>query len=309
MAARHVELVEVSPRDGLQNEPEILDTATKVELINRAVAAGVRRIEAVSFVNPKRVPQMADAEAVMAALPPRDDVTYIGLALNRRGLDRAIAAGCKEVVYALVASDAFSRRNQGTTVFEGVDVWHDIAGAARDAGLRCSLTISVAFGCPFQGEVAPEVVLELIERCAGPDTWEISLADTIGVAAPSQVADMVGEVRRRVPHARLRCHFHNTRNTGFANAAIAVGEGVLFLDASVGGLGGCPFAPKATGNIATEDLCFMLRNMGYETGIDIEALIEVAQWTEGFFDTPLPGQIMKAGLFPESAKSSAAAAA
>ena len=166
MATRNVELVEVSPRDGLQNESVILDTDAKVELINRAVAAGVRRLEAVSFVNPKRVPQMADAEAVMAALPDRDDVTYIGLALNRRGLDRAIAAGCKEVNYALVASDAFSQRNQETTVFEGVDVWHDIAGAAREAGVRCSLTISVAFGCPFQGEVAPEIVFELVDRFA-----------------------------------------------------------------------------------------------------------------------------------------------
>ncbi len=298
MATRHVELVEVSPRDGLQNEAEILDVAAKVELINRAVAAGVRRLEAVSFVNPKRVPQMADAEAVMAALPPRDDVTYIGLAVNRRGLDRAVASGCKEVNYALVASDAFSQRNQGTTVFEGVGVWHDIEGAARAAGLRCSLTVSVAFGCPFQGEVAPEIVHELIERCAGPDTYEISLADTIGVAAPSEVADMVGEVRQRVPHARLRCHFHNTRNTGLANAYAAVEAGADALDASIGGIGGCPFAPAATGNIPSEDLIYMLNRMGIETGVDVDRLIEIAKWLEERLGRPVPAMLGRAGNFP-----------
>ncbi len=298
MTTRHVELVEVSPRDGLQNESEILDTESKVELINRAVAAGIRRLEAVSFVNPKRVPQMADAEAVLAALPECDGVTYIGLALNRRGLDRAVAAGCKEINYALVASDAFSQRNQGTTVFEGVEVWHDIAGAAREAGLRCSLTVSVAFGCPFQGEVAPEIVLELIDRCAGPDTYEISLADTIGVAVPSQVADMVGEVRRRVPGARLRCHFHNTRNTGIANAYAAVEAGADALDASIGGIGGCPFAPAATGNIPSEDLIYMLNRMGIETGVDVEGLIETAKWLEGRLGRAVPAMLGRAGNFP-----------
>jgi len=298
MTARHVELVEVAPRDGLQNEPEILDTATKVELINRAVAAGVRRLEAVSFVNPKRVPRMADAEAVLAALPERDDVTYIGLALNRRGLDRAIAAGCKEVNYALVASDPFSRRNQGTTALEGVAVWHDISGAARAAGIRCSLTVSAAFGCPFQGEVAPEFVHELIKRCAGPDTYEISLADTIGVAGPSQVADMVGEVRRLVPGARLRCHFHNTRNTGLANAYAAILAGADALDASIGGIGGCPFAPSATGNIPSEDLIYMLNRMGVVTGVDVDKLIETATWLEQRLGRPVPAMLGRAGNFP-----------
>ena len=298
MATRYVELVEVSPRDGLQNESVILDTETKVELINRAVAAGVRRLEAVSFVNPKRVPQMADAEAVMAALPERDDVTYIGLALNRRGLDRAVAAGCKEVNYALVASDAFSQRNQGTSVFEAVDVWHDIAGAAKEAGVRCSLTISVAFGCPFQGEVSPDVVLELVDRCSGPDTYEIALADTIGVAAPSQVSSMVSEVRRRLPHARLRCHFHNTRNTGLANAYAAVEAGADALDASIGGIGGCPFAPAATGNNPSEDLIYMLTRMGIQTGVDVDGLIEIAKWLEERLGRPVPAMLGRAGNFP-----------
>ena len=298
MATRHIELVEVSPRDGLQNEPEIFDTETKVELINRAVVAGVRRLEAVSFVNPKRVPQMADAEEVLAVLPEREDVTYIGLALNRRGLDRAVAAGCKEVNYALVASDAFSQRNQGTTVFEGVDVWQDIAGAAREAGLRCSLTISVAFGCPFQGEVDPKIVLELIDRCTGPDTYEISLADTIGVAVPNQVSHMVSEVRRRVPSARLRCHFHNTRNTGLANAYAAVEAGADALDASIGGIGGCPFAPAATGNIPSEDLIYMLNRMGIETGVDVDGLIETANWLEARLGRQVPAMLGRAGNFP-----------
>ena len=214
MAARKVELIEVSPRDGLQNEPEILSTDVKVELINRAVAAGVRRIEVASFVNPKRVPQMADAEQVMAALPAHDDVTYVGLALNMRGLERAIAAGCKEVNYAVVASDAFSERNQGTSIEQAIDVGADMIKVARDAGVRFSMTFSAVFGCPFQGEVRPDRVLEIVAAglAAGPD--EIALADTIGVAVPGQVGEMFTEVAKLAPDARLRGHFHNTRNTG-----------------------------------------------------------------------------------------------
>ncbi len=298
MPVRHVELVEVSPRDGLQNEPGILATEIKVELIERAVAAGVRRLEAVSFVNPKRVPQMADAEAVLAALPRRADVTYIGLALNRRGFDRAAAAGCTEVNYALVASDAFSRRNQGTTLEQGLAVYDDIKAAARDAGIRCTLTVSAAFGCPFQGEVRPERVLELIRHCAGPDTHEISLADTIGVAVPTQVRELVAETARLAPDTPLRCHFHDTRNTGIANAFAAVEAGVAALDASIGGIGGCPFAPAATGNVPSEDLIYMLDRMGVETGVDIEALIETAHWLEQRLGRPAPAMLSRAGNFP-----------
>jgi hydroxymethylglutaryl-CoA lyase len=301
MSTRRIELIEVSPRDGLQNEPEILGTEAKVELINRAVAAGIRRLEAVSFVNPKRVPQMADAEDVMAALPEREDVTYIGLVLNRRGFDRAAAAGCREVNYALVASDAFSERNQGTTVEQAVAVYEDIARAAAAAGIRCSLTISAAFGCPFQGEVPPERVLGLIERVAGPDTDEIALADTIGCAVPTQVAHLVGEAAARAPKTRLRCHFHNTRNTGIANAYAAVEAGVAALDASIGGVGGCPFAPAATGNIASEDLVYMLDRMGVETGVDLAGLIETADWLAGRLGRPLPAMLGRAGGFPPAA--------
>ena len=298
MPVRRVELVEVSPRDGLQNEPDILGTEVKVELINRAVGAGVRRLEAVSFVNPKRVPQMADAEAVLAALPPRDDVTYIGLALNRRGFDRAAAAGCTEVNYALVASDAFSQRNQGTTIEQGVAVYDDIKAAAKAEGIRCTVVISAAFGCPFQGEVRPERVLELVKHCAGPDTHEIGLADTIGVAAPTQVRELVTEAARLAPDTPIRCHFHNTRNTGLANAFAAVEAGAAALDASIGGIGGCPFAPAATGNIPSEDLIYMLNRMGIETGIDIEGLIDTAHWLEQRLGRAVPAMLGRAGNFP-----------
>ena len=249
-------------------------------------------------MNPKRVPQMADAEAVMAALPARDDVTYIGLVLNRRGFDRAAAAGCEEVNYALVASDAFSQRNQGTTIEQGIEVYEDIAAAAKDARIRCSLTISVAFGCPFQGIVKPERVLELVERCAASDPHEVALADTIGVAVPTQVTELVGAVAARLPKVQLRCHFHNTRNTGLANAYAAVEAGAQALDASIGGIGGCPFAPAATGNIPSEDLVYMLNGMGVETGIDIEALIATAEWLEQQLGRAVPAALGRAGNFP-----------
>ncbi|MDE0409265.1 MAG: hydroxymethylglutaryl-CoA lyase [Alphaproteobacteria bacterium] len=298
MSARRIELVEVSARDGLQNEPDILSTGVKLELIRRAVAAGVRRLEAASFVNPKRVPQMADAEAVMAGLPKDDGVTYIGLVLNRRGFDRAAEAGCREVNYALVASDAFSERNQGTTVEQAVRVLEDIAAAARAAGIRCGATISAAFGCPFQGSVKPERVHGLIAECAGLGLFEIGIADTIGVAAPGEVAEMFAEAARLAPEARLRGHFHNTRNTGIANAFAAVEAGVDALDASIGGIGGCPFAPAATGNVPSEDLIYMLHRLGVETGIDIDGLIETAHWIETQLGRAVPAMVSRAGNFP-----------
>ncbi len=298
MPARRIELVEVSPRDGLQNEPDILATGVKLELIRRAVAAGVRRIEAASFVNPKRVPQMADAEAVMAGLPKDDGVTYIGLVLNRRGFDRAAEAGCEEVNYAIVASDAFSERNQGTTIEQAVRVLEDIAAAAQAAGIRCSATISAAFGCPFQGAVRPERVHGLIAHCAGLGLFEIGIADTIGVAAPGEVAEMFAAAARLAPEAQLRGHFHNTRNTGIANAFAALEAGAHALDASIGGVGGCPFAPAATGNIPSEDLIYMLDRSGIETGIDIEGLIETAHWIETQLGRAVPAMVSRAGNFP-----------
>ena len=295
---KSVEIIDVGPRDGLQNEPEILDVNTKVALISKLSDAGFKRIEAVSFVNPKRVPQMADAEEVFAALPVDDDVTYIGLVLNRRGLDRALAVGCKEINYALVASDTFSQKNQGTTVEQAVSVYKDIAAEANKSGVRCSLTISTAFGCPFQGEVPPEQVIRLVERVAADDTYEIALADTIGCAVPSQVADLFSAVMEIAPDANFRAHFHNTRNTGLANCYAAVEAGVGSIDASVGGIGGCPFAPRATGNVPSEDLVYMLSRMGIETGIQNDKLIETGEWIGEQWGHTVPAMIGKAGVFP-----------
>ncbi len=298
MESRTIEIIDVGPRDGLQNESVVLDVARKVEFIRMLGAAGIRRMEAVSFVNPKRVPQMAEAEEVLAALPKDDGITYIGLVLNRRGLDRALAAGCREVNYALVASDAFSVRNQGTTIEEAVEVYRDIAAAARAAGVRFSLTVSTAFGCPFQGEVPAERVLDLVERCAGEGAFEIALADTIGCAVPSQVTHLFAGARERAPGVALRAHFHNTRNTGLANCYAAVEAGVQAIDASAGGIGGCPFAPRATGNVPTEDLVYMLERMGIRTGIDLDRLIAAGEWIGAQLGHAVPAMIGKAGVFP-----------
>jgi hydroxymethylglutaryl-CoA lyase len=295
---KRIEIVEVGPRDGLQNEPGVLPTHTKIELIQRLLAAGVRRLEAASFVNPKKVPQMADAEEVLKALPRVPDVVYIGLVLNRRGFERALAAGCGEIGMVVVASDAFNRRNQGVSTDESVAAWLDIAAAAHAAGVRVQVTVSSAFGCPFEGEIAPERVVELARRVAEGGPHELALADTIGAAVPSQVTELVGRVRAALPGLPLRCHFHNTRNTGIANAYAALEAGVGVLDASLGGIGGCPFAPAATGNIPTEDLLYMLERMGVQTGIDLGSLIETSRWLQAKMGRPAPGMLAKAGPFP-----------
>jgi len=300
MAPQAVEIVEVSPRDGLQNEAVILPAAVKIELIRRAIAAGVRRIEAVSFVNPKRVPQMADAEAVMAALP-RGAATYIGLVLNRRGIDRAIAAGVSEINFAVVATDTFSRRNQGVSTDESIAAWAEVAKAARAAKIPSSVTISAAFGCPFEGEVPLARVLEVVRRVAAHQPDELALADTIGVATPRDVRERVAAVAAAIPGIRLRCHFHNTRNTGIANSYAAVESGVTVLDSSIGGVGGCPFAPAATGNTPTEDLAYMLERMGIATGLSLERLIETAVWLEAQLMHAAPGMLARAGIFPRAA--------
>lgn len=298
-----IDICEVGPRDGLQSEPRIWSVDERVELIDRLSATGVKRIEAVSFVNPKRVPQMAAAEDVMAGVKRPDGVTFVGLALNLRGVERAIGAGVDEVRYVVVASETFNRKNQGSSIDDTLRSYRDMAGSVTAAGLRLSAVVAAAFGCPFEGEVALSKVTDLARVLVGEGAQDIYLADTIGAAVPNQVAERIAATRDVVGGAvTLGCHLHNTRNTGFANAVAAVQAGVRLLDSSVGGIGGCPFAPRATGNIATEDLCFLLRNMGYETGVDVDAVIEVARWAETSFDAPLPGQVMKAGLFPESAK-------
>jgi len=301
MAARRIEIVEVGPRDGLQNESTVFSTAAKVEFINRIVAAGTRRVEVASFVHPKRVPQMADAEAVLKALPRRDDVYYVGLVLNRRGFDRAAAAGCNEIGMAVVASDTFNQRNQGVTTEESIKAWLDIAAAAHAAGIRPQVTVSAAFGCPFEGEVAPAKVLEVAERVAQAAPFEIAIADTIGVGAPNQVADLLGRLTDALPGMPLRCHFHNTRNTGLANAYAAVEAGATVLDASVGGIGGCPFAPAATGNIPTEDLLYMLDRMGVSTGVDLDVTLATSRWLQDQLGRAVPGMLVKAGGFPARA--------
>jgi hydroxymethylglutaryl-CoA lyase len=304
-----INLVEVGPRDGLQSESALLPTASKLELIRRLVASGVRRLEVTSFVNPKKVPQMADAEALMAALPEVPGVAYIGLVLNRKGFDRARIAGCQEVGMAVIASDTFNRRNQGMSTEESVAAWLDIASAAHAAGIKPQVTISAAFGCPFEGEVDPERVIAIARRCAEGRPIEIAIADTVGVGVPSQVTDLFGRLRDALPDIPLRGHFHNTRNTGLANAYAAVMAGAQSLDASVGGTGGCPFAPAATGNIASEDLLYMLDRMGIETGVSIAGVIDTAKWLQVEIGRALPGMVMKAGNFPHPRGAASEAAA
>jgi isopropylmalate/homocitrate/citramalate synthase len=267
----------------------------RAELCDRVVAAGVPRVEAVSFVNPKRVPQMAGAEEVMAAIERRPGTIYAGLVLNDRGYERAVAAGVDEIHYAFPVTDEFCARNQNTTVAAAIETSAGIVGRARDDGVRVTVTISVAFGCPFEGAVDPARVLDVAAQVAATRPDEIVLADTVGVGVPSQVDELVGGVAALgVP---VGCHFHNTRNTGFANAVAAIAAGCTVLDASLGGTGGCPFAPRATGNIATEDLVYLLHGMGHETGIDLAALIEHAAWLGAHLGKELPGQLHKAGTF------------
>ncbi len=296
--AAWVDLVEVAPRDGLQNEPTLLSTADKVALIKRSVAAGLTRIEVASFVNPARVPAMADAEAVLAGLRDVDGLRRSGLVLNRRGLERALAAGVDEVNVVVVATDSFSRRNSGVVTAEALAGWAEIAAAGHAAGIPVTVTIAAAFGCPFEGEVAVSRVAGIAEAAAAARPDEIALADTIGVAAPSDVAERVAAVRSVTSGVRLRAHFHNTRNTGLANAAAAVACGVETLDASLGGIGGCPFAPAATGNIPTEDLAYMLDRMGHPTGVDLGRLVAAAAWLQDRLGHAVPGLLSRAGLFP-----------
>src|SRR5688572_970219 len=298
MMSRRIEIVEVGPRDGLQSEPEVIATDVKVELIRRLVDAGLRRIEVASFVNPKRVPQMADAEAVLASLPARSDVHYVGLVLNKKGFDRARAAGCQEIGMVAAATDSFAQRNQGASIDETIAAWNEIAPLAHAAGIRAQVTVSVAFGCPFEGEVAPQRVVDIVTRLAEANPLEIAIADTIGVAVPNQVSDLIGRLQQAVPSTPLRCHFHNTRNTAVANAYAAVVAGVSTLDSSVGGVGGCPFAPNATGNVASEDLVYMLSRAGFDTGIDLTKLIETAKWLGEQRGKPVPSMVSKAGGFP-----------
>ncbi len=297
MAEHSVEIVEVGPRDGLQSIDVTIDTAVKAGLIERLVAAGIRRVEVASFVNPRKVPQMADAEQLFARLPQQSDVGYIGLVLNARGFERAVAAGCHEIGMVIAASDTFNRRNQGAGSTDSLAVWREMAQEARRAGVRAHVTIATAFGCPYEGEISTARVTDLAGEIAREVPAEIAFADTIGVAVPSQVAGLVASLHKAVPEIRLRAHFHNTRNMGIANAQAAIDAGITILDASIGGLGGCPFAPGATGNIATEELLYLTERSGIRTGVSLGGLIETARWLEAQIKRPLPGMLMKAGLF------------
>ena len=303
-----VSIVEVSPRDGLQNEKTLLSTQAKLELIQRLIDAGAKRIEAVSFAHPRLVPAMADAEAVMDGVPRVPGVSYAGLVLNRRGLDRAVASGVDEVNFVVCVSDTFSRRNQNASTQESMRAAADVVQAARDQGLFATVTLATAFGCPFEGEVKPAEVVRLAVEAARCGADEIALADTTGVGVPTQVRDLVGTIRSEAGgHPRLRCHFHNTRNTGFANAIAAIEAGVTVLDASAGGIGGGPFAPAATGNIATDDLVYMLERMRLRTGIDLAALLPTAGFLGEQLGYPVPAMLPRAGVFPSPQETSGAA--
>jgi hydroxymethylglutaryl-CoA lyase len=292
-------LVEVGPRDGLQNETALLTTAQKLEFIRQALDAGVRRIEANSFVNPKLVPQMADADAVAAALPRREGVIFIGLVLNKRGALRALEAGMDELGAVCAASDGFAARNQGMTSDASLAMCGEVVRLAREQGRRAQITISTAFGCPFDGEVNPNRVVEMARTAAASGPVEVALADTIGVASPAEVSALVEKVRAAIKPLPVRVHFHNTRNTGLANVWAAVLAGARTVDASLGGIGGCPFAPRATGNVPTEDVVYMLHRSGYQTGLDMERLINAARWLAGVMGRDVPGMLSRAGAFPK----------
>ncbi|MDQ3958253.1 MAG: hydroxymethylglutaryl-CoA lyase [Actinomycetota bacterium] len=289
-----VTICDVGPRDGLQNQPKTLEPEVRAELVNRLADAGLRRVEAVSFVSPQRVPQMAGAEEVVAGILRRDGVVYAGLALNDHGYDRLAATGLDEVHFAFAASETFNRKNQNASVEESILACERVAGRARRDGVRATVTIGTAFGCPFEGSIDPGRVAGLAERLAD-SVDEVVFADTIGVAVPRQIRDVLG--RASLGGKPVGLHLHNTRNTAFANALAGLESGATVLDASVGGIGGCPFAPRATGNVCTEDLVYMLHGEGVETGVALEALIGVAKWLEGVLERPLEGQVYRAGSF------------
>jgi hydroxymethylglutaryl-CoA lyase/(R)-citramalyl-CoA lyase len=289
-------ICEVGPRDGVQNEPDVLAPGVRAELANRMAGTGVSRIETASFVNPRRVPQMAGAEEVLASVVPRAGLTRAALVLNWRGYERLRATDCEEVHVAFCVTETFNQRNQGCAVEDSLRQAHQIVAAAHEDGRRATVTLAASFGCPFEGQVDPGHVLGLAGQLTDAD--EIVFADTIGVGVPRQVRRLLtGAGSLGVP---LGLHLHNTRNTGYANAYSAVENGAAVLDASVGGIGGCPFAPRATGNIATEDLIYLLDGEGVDTGVDLDGVIRVAEWLEKVLGRQLTGQVYRAGPFPSN---------
>ncbi|MEP4052036.1 MAG: hydroxymethylglutaryl-CoA lyase [Litorimonas sp.] len=296
-----VEIVEVGPRDGLQNEKTLVSTEDKVAFIKRAIDAGAKRIEIASFVHPKLVPQMADAEDVVKMLGEVDGVTRIGLTLNKRGALRALECGIDQFGAVCVASDGFGLKNQNQTSVETVATAKEIVKLAQAEGRTGQVTISTAFGCPFDGEVPEQRVLDIVAELAEANPTEIALADTIGVGVPSQVTSLVSQAVEMVAPIPIRVHFHNTRNMAIANVWAAIAAGAQTIDSSIGGIGGCPFAPNATGNVATEDVVYLLNRSGIENGLDLDALIETAKWMEGVLGKKVPSMLAAAGGFPSRA--------
>lgn len=295
----NVEIVEVSPRDGLQNEKALLTTDAKVELIRSLLASGARRIEAVSFVHPGLVPAMADAEEVMERVPREPGASYSGLVLNRRGWERARDAGVDEINVVISASDTFSRRNQNSGMEESMASAEEVVADAKAHGTFTTVTLATAFGCPFEGEIDRDIVVELGVRAVNAGADELSIADTIGVGVPTQVRALIGSLKEAMKAPPVfRVHLHNTRNTGFANAVAAVECGVAVLDASAGGIGGCPFAPSATGNIASEDLVYLLHRMGHRTGYNLSASLRTTHYLSDMLGYTVPALLPKAGTFP-----------
>ena len=295
---RRIDIVEVGPRDGLQNDPANLTTSQKLELIDRLTACGVKRMESGSFVSPKAVPKMADSAEVFAGLDRSKPVRHIALALNEKGVRRAVDAKADEINFVLVAGEGFGKRNQGMSPQDSADMLLQCAPLVHEAGIPLSATISVAFGDPYDGDIANGVVGGLAAQAQRAGVGEVGLGDTIGVADPWLVERRLEEVQMYAPDVFLRVHFHDTRNTGLANVAAAVKAGVDVVDASCGGIGGCPFAPQATGNVATEDVVYMLERAGFDTGIDLDEMIRTANWLEGVLGHPIASSLTKAGKFP-----------
>jgi len=297
-----VSLLEVGPRDGLQSEPTILPTDVKRDFIIKTMDAGIKQIEVTSFVHPKKVPQMADAEKLVESLPDREDVSYIGLIMNQRGFERARDCGIDEVGMVIVSTDTYNMKNQNVVTQESIDNWLRIASDAKSAGIRTNVIIACSFGCPYEGEVDPELIASIAEKVLEGEPNILGLADSVGVAVPNQVKKTFSLIKELAPNIPLRTHLHNTRNTGLANAAAAIEAGVSIIDASTGGIGGCPFAPKATGNIPMDDLLYMLDRSGIETGVNLKKIVSTSEWLEEKLEHSVPAMVPKAGIFPENAE-------
>ena len=294
---KSVTIYEVGPRDGLQNEARPIATGDKIAMIDALTATGLSRIEITSFVNPKWIPQLADAGEVARGIKRKEGVVYSCLVPNKTGLDKALAAGMKEVAVFLSASETHNKKNVNKTIAETLTAFEDVIAPAKAAGVRVRAYVSTVYGCPYEGAVDPKKVVELVEELRRRGVYQISLGDTIGVATPLQVKSVLEEVLKVAPIEEIAVHFHDTRGTALANVLVAVGMGVSTVDSAVGGLGGCPYAPRATGNVATEDLVYLLHGEGVETGIDLDALIAVAEWLEGQLGRELEGQVYRAGSF------------